>query len=157
MASQLIFLDTEFTSFSDAQLISLGLAASTGEEFYVEVPYKDSDCSEFVKEIVVPLLGRGHLCSHDDLPKLVLDWLCLVKVDDVITICHDSEFDRTLFTWIFGGDLPGFIRLRSIGTRHINELLRHRFHAHNGYPEHHALYDAMAMRHAFREPLPFKL
>lgn len=157
MGSQLIFLDTEFTNFSDARLISIGMAATTGEEFYMEVPYNDSGCSDFVKEVVVPLLGRGHLCSHDDLPRLVLDWLSLVKIAELVTICHDSEFDRTLLLWIFGGQLPNFIRLRCIGTRHINELLRHGFHVDNGYPEHHALYDAMEMRHAFREPLPFKL
>jgi len=38
MADQLIFIDTEFTNFSNPQLISIGLAASTGEEFYAEVP-----------------------------------------------------------------------------------------------------------------------
>lgn len=157
MVAQLIFLDTEFTSFTEPRLISLGLAATTGEEFYAEVPYEASDCSDFVKETVVPLLDKSHLRSHDDLPRLLLDWLGSVKVNEIITICHDSTFDRTLFLRIFGGYLPAFIRLRPIGSRHFNEFLRDGFHEDNQLPKHHALHDAMAMRHAFREPQPFKL
>jgi hypothetical protein len=53
-----IFLDTEFTDFIDTHLISLGMAAESGEEFYAEVPYPSEACSDFVREAVIPLLGR---------------------------------------------------------------------------------------------------
>lgn len=65
----LIFLDTEFTDFFDPVLISLGMAAETGEEFYAEVPYPEKGCSAFVREAVIPLLGRElhSACSRDEL------------------------------------------------------------------------------------------
>lgn len=53
-----IFIDTEFTDFIDPQLISMGLVAASGEEFYVEAPYFKPSCSTFVKEVVIPLLGE---------------------------------------------------------------------------------------------------
>ena len=75
-----IFIDTEFTDFFDAHLISIGLAAASGEEFYAEVPYPTSSCSEFVRDVVVPMLGRTpHAnCTKDDLRGRLLTWLSLV-------------------------------------------------------------------------------
>lgn len=53
-----VFLDTEYTNFHAPGLISIGLVAETGEEAYFEVQYDASECSEFVRAVVVPLLGR---------------------------------------------------------------------------------------------------
>ncbi|HDS1738701.1 3'-5' exoribonuclease [Pseudomonas putida] len=57
-----LFLDCEFTELSQqAKLISLALVAEDGREFYVEVvdAWREEDCSEFVKEIVLPQLWGG--------------------------------------------------------------------------------------------------
>ena len=57
-----LFLDCEFTQLSQqAKLISLALVAEDGREFYVEVidAWGEEDCSEFVKEIVLPQLWGG--------------------------------------------------------------------------------------------------
>ena len=57
-----LFLDCEFTKLSaQAKLISLALVAEDGREFYVEVidAWREEDCSEFVKEIVLPQLWGG--------------------------------------------------------------------------------------------------
>jgi hypothetical protein len=151
MSDQLVFIDTEFTCFSDPQLISIGLAASTGEEFYAEVPYAFGKCSEFVREVVVPLLSKETVYSYDELHMHLWNWFTVVKTTEVITICHDSEFDRTLFLQIFDNRPPHFIRFRDVSERNINELLRYEFHTKNGRAEHHALYDALALRYAFRE------
>ena len=156
MSEQLVFIDTEFTCFSDPQLISIGLAASTGEEFYAEVPYAFGGCSEFVREVVVPLLGKDVVYPYDELHTHLRNWFTVVKATQTITICHDSEFDRTLFLQIFDNRPPHFIRFRDVSERHINELLRHEFHVKNNLPEHHALYDALALRYAFREWPPSK-
>ncbi|MGK5077391.1 hypothetical protein [Janthinobacterium sp. HLX7-2] len=155
MAGQLIFLDTEFTSFHDPELISIGLVAATGEEFYAEVPYSVESCSEFVRDIVLPLLGADPLaaCSLEDLRIRLLNWLAIVKIDDDVCICCDSEFDEKLILRVFDFPLPSYVRLRLVGTRHINELLRYEFHLKNCLPEHHALNDARALRYAFREPM----
>lgn len=54
MESLKVFIDTEFTSFFQTRLISLGIVAASGEEFYVEIPFLDNECSDFVREVVVP-------------------------------------------------------------------------------------------------------
>jgi hypothetical protein len=57
-----LFLDCEFTQLSSAaKLISLALVAENGREFYVELldGWREEDCSDFVKEIVIPQLWGG--------------------------------------------------------------------------------------------------
>jgi hypothetical protein len=157
------FIDTEFTNFPPAEheLISLGLAAENGEEFYAEAPYEINHCSEFVHEVVIPLLGRipHEQVSLDDLRGRILDWLQLVRrnAEDVV-ICYDSEYDWNLFIKALDYRVPAWCQKQFVGNE-INEMLRYDFHMKNGLPEHHALYDACANRHAYRprpedSPLP---
>lgn len=155
MADQHIFFDTEFTSFHAPELISIGLAATTGEEFYAEVPYSIRACSEFVREFVVPLLGADPFaaCPLEDLRHRLSNWLAIVKIKDDLSICCDSEFDEMLILRVFDHPLPPYVRLRRIGARYINELRRYEYHVKNCLPEHHALNDAKALRYAYREPL----
>ena len=55
----LVFLDTEFTDFVRPDLISLALVSEDGREFYAErTDYRKDECSDFVRETVLPLLGR---------------------------------------------------------------------------------------------------
>ena len=57
-----LFLDSEFTQLSAAaKLISLAMVAENGREFYVELldSWQEEDCSDFVKEIVLPQLWGG--------------------------------------------------------------------------------------------------
>ena len=56
---QAVYIDTEFTQLSaERRLISLGLVAAGGAEFYVELSdtWEEADCSDFVREIVLPQL-----------------------------------------------------------------------------------------------------
>ena len=58
----MLFLDCEFSQLTaQAKLISLALVGQDGREFYVEVfdAWREEDCSEFVKEIVLPQLWGG--------------------------------------------------------------------------------------------------
>nr|WP_230029426.1 3'-5' exoribonuclease [Massilia sp. Bi118] len=153
-SNHLIFLDTEFTSFESPELISLGLAASTGEDFYAEVPFSTTSVSPFVHEVVIPLLKQNSAdyCKFDELHVRILNWLTVVRTGVEIVLCFDSQYDEILFRTIFDGYPPQFLRFRNV-DRNINEFLRHEFHVKNMLPEHHALNDAMAMRYAFRESL----
>lgn len=153
MANQLVFMDTEFTSFANPKLISIGLAASTGEEFYAEVPYRPQACSEFVRDVVIPLLRKEALCDYDDLHRRLISWFSIVRVEQEFTLCYDSHFDELLFKNIFDGEPPRYIRFREVSPRNISELLRYQYHVLNRLPEHHALNDACALRYAFRERL----
>jgi len=154
-----IFIDTEFTDFIDVHLISIGMAAQSGEEFYAEVPYPDGSCSEFVRETVIPLLGRVQdaSCTVDDLYVKMATWLRIVRPhEEDVEICFDYQTDWDLFSYTLDGRVPSWCRPRMV-SRNINELLRYQFHTKNNLPEHHALYDALANRYAFRERPPIAL
>jgi hypothetical protein len=148
-----IFLDTEFTNFLDTDLISMGMAAQSGEEFYVEVPYPDADCSPFVREAIEPLLDRdpATFCSKPDLGRLILNWLTVVRPsgDRTVQICYDYETDWALFYDALDGHIPGWVFHANV-DRDVNELLRWDFYQQRGLSEHHALNDAKALRHAYR-------
>jgi hypothetical protein len=148
-----IFLDTEFTDFVDTNLVSLGMAAETGEEFYAEVPYPHNTCSTFVRETVIPLLGRmqnAH-CAKDELRSRILTWLQLLKRrDEEVEICFDFQMDWDLFIDALDYRVPDWCRQRLVANE-INELLRYEFYQMHKLPEHHALYDALANLYAFRE------
>jgi hypothetical protein len=148
-----VFLDTEFTDFIDPHLISMGMAAESGEKFYAEVPYPDKECSAFVREAVIPLLGRlpNAACSLDDLGTKIIAWLETIKpVDEEVQICVDYQTDWDLFVDVLDYRVPPWCRQRMI-AQNISEDLCYEFHKKNKLPEHHALYDALANRYAFRE------
>jgi len=153
-----IFIDTEFTDFVDPQLISIGMVAETGEEFYAELPYDFRRCSEFVREAVLPMLGytpEGQV-AEDDLYVRITQWLRIVRLgDSAVQICYDYQTDWDLFVKALGGQTPSWCSGRLVADR-INELLRHEYHEKNCLPEHHALNDAKANRYAFRESPPLK-
>lgn len=153
-----VFIDTEFTDFTDPKLISIGMAADSGEEFYAEVPYPQNQCSAFVRETVIPLLGRppNSACSTDELGAKIINWLELVRRGSGdVKICFDYQTDWDLFVSALDCYVPSWCVPRLISARNINELLRYAFHKKHNLPEHHALYDAMATRYAFRERSSF--
>ena len=148
-----IFLDTEFTDFIDTQLISLGMVTDLGRTFYAEVPYLDNACSVFVREAVIPLLGRisGSQYAFDDLGKNILTWLKTERTDEQeVEICFDYQTDWDLFSDALQLHMPEWCRPRNVKAE-IDEVLRYKFYKENQLPMHHALYDALANRFAFRE------
>ena len=151
-----VFVDTEFTNFVDTDLISIGMAAESGEEFYAEVPYPAANCSPFVRESVLPLLGHlpHTFCAIEDLYVKITTWLTIIRPDpEEIEICFDFQTDWDLFVLALDNRVPSWCQPRMV-SRNINELLRYKFHKDSNLPEHHALYDAQANRYAFRERPP---
>lgn len=151
-----IFIDTEFTDFIDISLISLGMVADSGEELYIEVPYPAKTCSAFVREVVLPMLGRepNAACAKDEVCSRVMNWLQLVKnKNQDIDLCFDSQHDWNLFGDAIDYRTPPWLHGRNV-ERNINELLRFEWHEKNKQPEHHALYDARANRYAYRDRPP---
>ena len=152
-----VFLDTEFTNFIDTDLISIGMVAQTGEEFYAEVPYPDAACSPFVREVVVPLLDREPLsfCSKPELGRRMLNWLNIVRPrsDSDICICYDYETDWCLFADAFDDQIlsrmPRWIQHANV-NRNVNAMMQWDFYKQHHLREHHALNDAGALRHAYR-------
>jgi len=148
-----IFIDTEFTNLLNPRLVSLALVAESGEEFYAELPYDMKVCSEFVREVVLPLLTNDPSVrlSFEEAFIRLNDWLRLVRPRaGGLVICYDSPIDWTLFNEVLHGQLPIWCSPRLVDNC-IGELLRHDFHTRTGLPEHHALNDARANCYAFRE------
>lgn len=103
-----VFLDCEFTKLSAAaKLISLALVAEDGREFYVELldAWKEEDCSDFVKEIVLPQLwGGSYALPIVEARMSLLRFLTSFK-KEVEIVTDAPQYDWELFaTWYMRAD-----------------------------------------------------
>jgi len=106
---QLIFLDTEFTDLKpDAKLISIGLIAEDGSCFYAELSdtYYAYECSDFVCEVVLPLLENGNVrMPLDTLKERLKDWL--ERFNEPVQLATDSlAWDWKMIGLIFNENWP---------------------------------------------------
>ena len=155
----LVFLDTEFTSFVRPDLISIGLVAEDGREFYAErTDYRKDDCSDFVRETVLPLLGRvpGAACSRPELTRRVRQWLDALPVP--ATIIFDYERDWLLLAEACLGsghqkppaNVGEKLHLDRFAITHpIFEQAQNLIYTPD-WPPHHALADARALMAGYR-------
>lgn len=110
-----LFLDCEFTKLSSAaKLISLALVAEDGREFYVELQdtWQASDCSDFVKGIVLPQLwGGNYSLPIGEARTSLLGFLTSFK-KEVEIVTDVPQYDWELFCDLVyeGGRWPGIIR-----------------------------------------------
>jgi hypothetical protein len=147
-----VFLDTEFTGLLDPQLISLGMASEYGEDFYAEVPYSDKACSPFVREAVLPLLGKlpHSFFTKDQLCFECIKWLEIVRRDgEDVFICVDYQTDWDLFSDVLDYRVPPWCH-RKMVRQNLSELMLCEFFQKNSLPRHHSLYDAKANCYAYR-------
>lgn len=146
----LIFLDTEFSNFIQPQLISIGLVSEDNQQFYAELNDFDiSGCSDFVKTVVLPQLGKQ--------PELVMDmgmlrrslsaWLLRFSESGAV-IAYDYSGDWTLFQTALP-ETPPWLSHKDIYDE-INDLVTEQFFMSTGLSNHHALHDAMANRFSYR-------
>ncbi|MEO8119745.1 MAG: hypothetical protein ABI606_10535 [Rhodoferax sp.] len=160
----LIFLDTEFTKFNCPDLISIGLVAEDGREFYAErTDYHRDDCSKFVRETVLPLLGRvpGAACSRSELTDRVREWFG--QLPEPATIIFDFETDWLLLAVALLGrpqkNPPNTfgekLHLDSYAITHpvFEQALNSTYT--DEWPLHHALADARALGAGYRAWRPF--
>jgi hypothetical protein len=155
----LVFLDTEFTDFVRPDLISIGLVAEDGREFYAErTDYYTTRCNEFVRETVQPLLGRvpGAACSSSELTARVRHWFG--QLVEPATVIYDYEWDwRLLAVAMLGrphskppGDFAKQLNLDSHTITHpVFERAQNSTYNEDWRP-HHALADARALRAGYR-------
>lgn len=151
MPQQTLFMDTEFTDFKDPKLISIGLVALSGDEFYAEAEYPLDECSEFVRATVLPLLNPSKKpLSLGEVRAELVSWIEAIRQDEPVLICYDSEYDRKMLDQIFNGDMPLGVVLRNLGALYVNKIKKYEFHVRHKQAEHHALHDARALKYAFR-------
>ena len=163
----LLFLDTEFTNLDEPRhLISLGLVAETGEKFYAELTdgWQLKDCSPFVWKNILPLLEEGaaqmdRATAADSLARWISSFKRPVRI-----VSDAKEFDWPLLQTLLEGCwpanlLPGCISFHTsffaIDFTNQLELERQRYFFNRRritgrMLEHHALYDAQALRRQWR-------
>jgi hypothetical protein len=148
-----LFLDTEFTNLVKGQsdLISIALVAENGNSFYAEFSdtYQLKDCSNFVKEFVLPWLKGGkYKMSEKECAERIVKWI-EEQGPDCILACDNVSWDK-----------PHFLNLlNSIGIwpSNLSEwhfkfmILDHdatQISFEYDFDPHNALDDAMIMYHA---------
>ena len=152
----LIFFDTEFTDLHwEAKLISVGLVAEDGREFYAELSdtYQIADCGDFTREVVLPLLEGGE--AWLTLPGLSLrlgNWL--EDFEQPVTLATDSiEWDWPWIKMIFSNPMtwptnlnhsPEELLFDADVGESFNDAVELAFIG--GLRRHHALDDAKANR-----------
>lgn len=110
-----LFLDCEFSQLSAAaKLISLALVAEDGSEFYVELldAWQEEDCSDFVKEIVLPQLwGGSYALPIVEARMSLLRFLTSFK-KEVEIVTDAPQYDWELFCDLVydGGRWPRIVR-----------------------------------------------
>lgn len=155
----LIFLDTEFTDFVDSDLISIGLVDELGREFYAELTdYRQEACSDFVHEVVRPLLKQ-----HKDrvegtqweVARALGKWLKPYE-QDTATVCYDYNLDwylmADLLRMLPEEDQPNFLRTRMIWGDLDQQAIEYYWAEADafGHQQHHALYDARGNKYAYK-------
>jgi hypothetical protein len=151
-----LYIDTEFTQLNSArQLISLALVDAHGHEFYVEIndTWTEQDCSDFVKEIVLPQLDLSALGLPVQQARSALKAF-LASLGTVEVIGDALAWDWPLFLELLGPDgLPANV----LGCREIapeslglsvdlQQLL--------ASAPHHALLDARILAEIYQAYLP---
>ncbi len=150
----LLFLDTEFSNYSNPDLISIGIARAGGGDFYAELTdYPRENCTDFVRVEIIPLLGKipGAACASVELASCLRAWFDALP--EPATVVYDFLTDWQLLQAAFAGDLPP-----NIGA---HQLVDHKIFKHSAYklgevltytadfPPHHALADAQALREGY--------
>jgi len=145
-----IFLDTEFTDFVAPSLISIGLVTESGQQFYAERNDVDlSCCSDFLKIVVLPKLGRfpRRIVDSTQMAEQLVAWVSQFACQQP-TIVYDFHVDWTLFVEALGRDVPPWLAHRNVDDQ-IDDLAREWFFVESGLDDHHALNDALANRAGF--------
>jgi hypothetical protein len=147
-----VFIDTEFSDLVDMHLISIAFVSQNGEEFYAETDdFPAEKCNDFVRENVLPLLGQkpDAVMQRDCLKTSLMAWLEKVRAGrETVVVSYDYGGDWSLLVEALG-ETPAWLRPDNIRGR-IDEIIRKQFFDLTGLPEHHALFDAKALRLAYR-------
>ena len=158
-----VFFDTEFTSLvaSDVHLISAGFISEDGQhEFYEEVSnFPRHSCSQFVKEVVIPLLDAPEpkRCALPIFAGHLIDWFN--SFDEPIHLITDYSGDWYLIQAALG-DLVNMLKhplkcsavYVGANTADVEEHFWSRYE--NERKQHHAMYDARCLRECWLADVP---
>lgn len=154
-----IFIDTEFTDFHQPRLISIGLAADSGEAWYAELTdgWCEQDCSDFTRENVLPLLAMDEtrVMTRKAAAVDLSDWLVRVSAQSFPIIVFDAQVDWLLLVGLLAAsDREGGVNMVPVPLSwpgsamacRCTDLLEACLGSHPR--RHHALVDVQALREA---------
>ena len=156
-----VYLDTEFTQFIQPELISIGLVADDGREFYAvmkSIPLKQ--CSTFVREVVLPIIEHWPRATLDrrEMGQSLRQWF--IEIAEPCEVVCDFATDADLLLELICGEKDHALRAFNIARmtvlsvtqcEQIADAINHYFTEPRQWPRHHALEDARALRHACAE------
>lgn len=155
----LLFLDTEFTDFVDCDCIAIGLVDENGREFYAELTdYRQEACSDFVNEVVRPLLKQHPNRVEGttwEVARALNEWLEPYRQECAV-ICFDYNTDWDLMvnilTMLPEEDQPDFLTTRNIWGDLDQQAIDYYWAEADafGHKPHHALYDARGNKYAYK-------
>lgn len=154
----LVFLDTEFTDFVDCDLISIGLVAQDGREFYAElIDYRQEACSDFVRETVIPLLGKHKnriVGTQWQVARALNEWLKPYEQECCVCFDYNTDWELmvSMLTMLPEEDQPMFMTTRQIWGDLDQQALEWFWKEKDciGWQQHMALYDAHANMFAYK-------
>ncbi|BEV72629.1 hypothetical protein THUN1379_21110 [Paludibacterium sp. THUN1379] len=155
----LVFLDTEFTAFHNPDLISIALVSEHGHEFYAErTDFRREDCTDFVLQTVLPLLGRipGAACTLIELSDRLRRWFDGLPEPATVVFDFQTDWDLLLRALV--------LRVGDVAPKNLKDKLlispdienspffaeAYLLALNSGLPEHHALGDARALRNVYQ-------
>jgi hypothetical protein len=162
MAPTYLFLDTEWADAAGSELVSLALVTEDGAlTFYAERAELPATPTDFVRDVVYPLLDRGHAALSDEaittnlraflnsmpVPTIMADY-----PNDLLLLRHAiSGFDMSDVQAKACGPIPHTVMTHMLKEGLTGKLVEEWFDAN---PEqrvrrHHALIDAHALRMAW--------
>ena len=99
-----VHIDTEFTDFVNSDVISLGMIADNGSEFYFEnLDHIKAWCSDWVKENIYPMLNDVKFGkTRKALAASAWEWIAELECDGII-ISYDHRVDMEILMDLFGG------------------------------------------------------
>src|SRR3569833_2601750 len=129
-----LFLDTEFTDFIDCDLIAIGIVSEDGKEFYAERNEVDvGRCSAFVREVVLPLLGKepAVIGSEEEIGQALKEWLAQFGE---VEVCYDYAADFEFFSYQIQNKktqkMPSGIVGHNIKEKNQTTKKKHKKHKH---------------------------
>ncbi len=136
-----LYIDTEFTQLNlSRQLISLALVSDCGYEFYVEITdtWEESDCSDFVKSVVLPQLNPAkHGLTFSEARAALR---CFLASEGEAEVIGDAlKWDWPLFLELLG---PQGLPENIVGCREISGIDAEKLLGEAPEAPHHALLDA---------------
>ncbi len=157
LSSNKVFFDTEFTGLtSDPRLLSIALVADSGETLYIEFTdgWSEAQCSSWVKEHVLPMLGNGERLTRREAVARILAWIA--AFESTPTLLAETSWDTDLFADLIREcgiprDCICFKALEFCGKAQANafEAAKQCYFKSNQGTQHHALTDAHAFHAAW--------